>query len=132
MRIDCGLFASLTSGRRPARAFADSVCTIAVYYFNGVKEMIRDKKKQDDSMEDTLETRASSSAFKDRRVPIRETDEQRQLRELIARRAYEIYEERGRSHGEDMNDWLRAEAEVKSKYAAKGTGPLASRARARQ
>jgi hypothetical protein len=34
------------------------------------------------------------------------------LRERIARRAYEIYEERGRIDGEDVNDWLRAEAEV--------------------
>jgi hypothetical protein len=34
------------------------------------------------------------------------------LREMIARRAYEIYEERGRHDGDDLNDWLRAEAEV--------------------
>jgi hypothetical protein len=40
------------------------------------------------------------------------------LREMIARRAYEIYEERGRCDGEDLNDWLRAEAEVKSSVLA--------------
>src|SRR5262249_977463 len=40
------------------------------------------------------------------------------LRELIARRAYEIYEERGRCDGEAMNDWLRAEAELKSSVMA--------------
>jgi hypothetical protein len=40
------------------------------------------------------------------------------LRERIARRAYEIYEERGRTDGEDLNDWLRAEAEVKSSVMA--------------
>jgi DUF2934 family protein/TIR domain-containing protein len=34
------------------------------------------------------------------------------LHDLIERRAYEIYEERGRSDGEDLNDWLKAEAEV--------------------
>jgi len=39
-------------------------------------------------------------------------DGQSDLREMIARRAYEIYEERGRSDGDDLNDWLRAEAEV--------------------
>ncbi len=39
-------------------------------------------------------------------------DEQSELRDLIARRAYEIYEERGRTDGEDIKDWLRAEAEV--------------------
>src|SRR5262245_5541789 len=41
------------------------------------------------------------------------------LRELIARRAYEIYEERSRRDGDDLNDWLRAEAEVKSWVMAK-------------
>jgi hypothetical protein len=39
-------------------------------------------------------------------------DGQSDLREMIARRAYEIYEERGRRNGDDLNDWLRAEAEV--------------------
>jgi Protein of unknown function (DUF2934) len=41
-----------------------------------------------------------------------ENDGQSDLREMIARRAYEIYEERGRRDGDDLNDWLRAEAEV--------------------
>jgi hypothetical protein len=45
-------------------------------------------------------------------------DRQSDLRDLIARRAYEIYEERGRCDGEDMNDWLKAEAEVKSSIMA--------------
>ena len=30
----------------------------------------------------------------------------------IRRRAYEIYEERGGEHGHDLDDWVRAEAEV--------------------
>jgi hypothetical protein len=41
-----------------------------------------------------------------------ENDGQFDLREMIARRAYEIYEERGKRDGDDLNDWLRAEAEV--------------------
>jgi hypothetical protein len=45
-------------------------------------------------------------------------DGQSDLRELIARRAYEIYEERGSRDGEDLNDWFRAEAEVKSSVTA--------------
>ena len=45
-------------------------------------------------------------------------DRQPDLRGMIARRAYEIYEERGRTDGEDLNDWLRAEAEVKSTVMA--------------
>ena len=34
------------------------------------------------------------------------------LEEEIRRRAYEIYEERGRQDGRDVEDWLRAEAEI--------------------
>ncbi len=34
------------------------------------------------------------------------------LEEAIRRRAYELYEQRGRKDGHDMDDWLRAEAEV--------------------
>ena len=30
----------------------------------------------------------------------------------IARRAYELYEQRGREPGADVDDWLRAEHEV--------------------
>jgi HSP20 family protein len=30
----------------------------------------------------------------------------------IARRAFEIFQERGRSHGSDLDDWLRAESEL--------------------
>ena len=30
----------------------------------------------------------------------------------IAKRAYELYERRGWSHGQDLNDWLEAEQEI--------------------
>jgi Protein of unknown function (DUF2934) len=32
--------------------------------------------------------------------------------EAIRRRAYELYEERGRKDGHDLEDWWRAEAEI--------------------
>jgi hypothetical protein len=32
--------------------------------------------------------------------------------EMIRARAYELYESRGRGHGQDEQDWLRAEHEV--------------------
>ena len=116
---------------RQARAYAGSVDAIADYYFNGVQTM-REKKKQDNSTDETMETRASSSAIRERRVSAGEPDdEQSLLSELIARRAYEIYEERGRCDGDDMNDWLRAEAEIKSAFKAKEPSPMASRVRAR-
>jgi len=34
------------------------------------------------------------------------------LQEQIERRAYELYEQRGRIHGFDIDDWLQAENEV--------------------
>ena len=37
------------------------------------------------------------------------------LADQIRRRAYELYEERGREEGREVEDWLRAEAEVKSR-----------------
>jgi hypothetical protein len=33
--------------------------------------------------------------------------------EAIARRAYELFQERGREPGRDLDDWLRAEHELK-------------------
>jgi Protein of unknown function (DUF2934) len=37
------------------------------------------------------------------------------MEEKIRRRAYELYEARGREHGRDLEDWFRAEAEVTGK-----------------
>ena len=35
--------------------------------------------------------------------------------ELIRRRAYEIYEQRGRVEGHDLEDWLLAEADLRKR-----------------
>ena len=54
-----------------------------------------------------------------------------ELREGIARRAYEIYVQGGGKNGQDVQDWLRAEKEIcgkaadvpaKAKAAAAGAG----------
>jgi len=37
------------------------------------------------------------------------------LREKIRERAYQLYEQRGRDHGHDREDWARAEEEVLDK-----------------
>ncbi len=34
------------------------------------------------------------------------------LQEQIRRRAYELYEQRGRNDGFELNDWLQAESEM--------------------
>ena len=35
-----------------------------------------------------------------------------ELQEQIRRRAYELYEQRGRDDGHELDDWLQAESEV--------------------
>ena len=39
-----------------------------------------------------------------------------ELEETIRRKAYELYEERGRQDGFEQEDWARAEAEVRNKH----------------
>lgn len=41
-----------------------------------------------------------------------------QLFERIGRRAYELYQLRGESHGQDTEDWLEAERQVRADEAA--------------
>jgi hypothetical protein len=36
------------------------------------------------------------------------------LHDRIRERAYELYESRGREHGKDEQDWLRAEQEIRT------------------
>jgi hypothetical protein len=44
-----------------------------------------------------------------------------EVQEQIRRRAYELYEERGRYDGHDLEDWLQAESEM-TKQKAKTVG----------
>jgi hypothetical protein len=37
----------------------------------------------------------------------------------VARRAYELYEQRGREPGADVDDWLQAEHEIRESQSAK-------------
>ncbi|TMJ71995.1 MAG: DUF2934 domain-containing protein [Alphaproteobacteria bacterium] len=39
----------------------------------------------------------------------------RAIQDEIARRAYEIFEQRGRLHGHDLDDWLQAERELRGR-----------------
>jgi hypothetical protein len=38
----------------------------------------------------------------------------------IQQRAYELYEQRGRTDGHDLEDWLQAEREIKGTQANEG------------
>ena len=39
------------------------------------------------------------------------------IRKLIEKKAYELYEKRGRKSGHSMNDWLEAERIIKGKIS---------------
>jgi hypothetical protein len=41
-----------------------------------------------------------------------------ELQDQIRRRAYELYEQRGRNDGHEVSDWLQAESEVAQKKIA--------------
>jgi hypothetical protein len=53
-----------------------------------------------------------ASAKTTRRRPRVSTEK---VREMIAKKAYELYEQRGREHGYDLYDWLEAEKFVKTR-----------------
>ena len=47
-----------------------------------------------------------------RQTPTQVTKSTPDLQEQIRRRAYELYEQRGRDGGQELRDWLQAESEV--------------------
>lgn len=55
--------------------------------------------------------RASSGA-----APLNRNEPTTSLHEQIRRRAYELYEQRGRVDGHDLDDWLESESEVMSQH----------------
>ncbi len=43
------------------------------------------------------------------------------IEQQIRQRAYELYEQRGRTDGHDLDDWFQAESEIKSTQANAAT-----------
>ena len=50
-----------------------------------------------------------------KKPPATVTSEPQELEHEIRLRAQELYEERGREDGHELDDWLRAEAEITDK-----------------
>lgn len=44
---------------------------------------------------------------------------QGELFSMVQKRAYELYEKRGRAHGDDWADWNEAERQIKKEYSLK-------------
>ena len=54
-------------------------------------------------------------------VPVLHVDESVSLEEQIARRAHELWHQRGREHGTDLRDWFQAEREVNEVVSTAGS-----------
>ena len=50
-------------------------------------------------------------------IPTKVTKSTPDLQEQIRRRAHELYEQRGRDEGHELDDWLQAESEVTQQKA---------------
>jgi hypothetical protein len=70
-----------------------------------------DNKKSGSKQPTPINSRESAALEK---APANST--QPGIEEAIRRRAYELFEERGRHHGFEQEDWARAEAEIRHKY----------------
>jgi Protein of unknown function (DUF2934) len=70
--------------------------------------MAKSKQKTDDAV--TLAADRSSKMLTDGVANVTDSD--------IARRAYDLYEQRGGEHGDDWDDWLQAERKTVRSVAA--------------
>ena len=52
-----------------------------------------------------------------RQTPTQVTKSAPDLQEQVRSRAYDLYEQRGREDGHDLEDWLQAESEVTQQKA---------------
>ncbi len=57
----------------------------------------------------------SIDATKRRSAPVTNGPQELELEHQIRVRAYELYEARGRKHGHELDDWLRAKEEIREK-----------------
>jgi hypothetical protein len=79
----------------------------------------RSKKLAQTSEPETVQTTTRPEVGKANQPELaRITTQAVDLQDVIRIRAYEIYTQRGYSHGFDLEDWLRAESEVLARFGA--------------
>lgn len=66
----------------------------------------------------TRKPKSATSSPKVAAAPVQHVSVSADSQEAIRLRAYSIFEQRGREHGHDLDDWLIAEAEVVGKTYA--------------
>ena len=62
----------------------------------------------------------SNESAKPKRPPIRNPSGEIVPDDLVAKRAYELYEGRGGRHGADFDDWLEAERQIRQEQQSQG------------
>ena len=77
-----------------------------------LERQIEQLEKKADRQPDEIEREASPLAPKSDEPTVLIPIEQQ-----IQQRAYELYEQRGRTDGHDLDDWLEAECEIKGRHA---------------
>ncbi len=75
----------------------------------------------------TTQTKTSRTAESPRGLQTQSIATHLPVQDEIRRRAYELYEQRGKEDGRDWEDWFRAEAELSSKEKAVGEKATLSR-----
>ena len=75
-------------------------------------------RAEEDSALATALRRSTASVLPSQAPAASKDPSQEDKAERIRRRAYEIYEQRGRQDGQEVEDWLRAEQEVSGESLA--------------
>ena len=65
----------------------------------------------------TMKTSAAPKTVGTKSVSLKKLSNE-ELNNMIAKKAYEFYLERGGNHGDDHSDWYKAECFVRSRYKA--------------
>ena len=60
----------------------------------------------------------AKSSFKLTRSSTTGSASKEDIQKLVAKKAYELYEKRGKKPGYAMNDWLEAERIIKAKFSS--------------
>jgi HSP20 family protein len=69
-------------------------------------------RRKENLIKSTVSAAPAEESFPSVVKPERFKDLMRDLNQLISLRAYELFTVRGKDHGRDLEDWLRAEAEL--------------------
>ena len=93
---------------------------------SGEEKLVGGQVAQPDAAENRSRPQPQSARERSKRTMVEDTDRaaaaipdivraENDERDRIAARAYELYQQRGGSHGRDTDDWLEAEREVGSR-----------------